>query len=109
MKQTLFDNTLLLQDRRKNDTGFRGGGMILSDIEKKRVWNDLARLQDTIKLVAYQKYTSGRLYKDLEKKLDEAKNCVFDIKRKLKAVEADMDEAEYLGLELTKRLMELEE
>jgi hypothetical protein len=82
--------------------------MIFSDNEKKRVWNDPVKLQDMIKLVAHQKYVSGRLYNDLMEKLEEATNAVNLLESKLRITRSEVDEAESLGLELTNRLMELE-
>jgi hypothetical protein len=81
---------------------------MLSDTEKKRAWNDLPYLRDMITLVARQKNMSMKLCKDLYEKLSEAKRSVYDIESRLKVAKAEEDEAESSGLELTKRLMELE-
>jgi hypothetical protein len=82
--------------------------VILSDIEKKRAWNDLPYLRDMITLVARQKNVSTRLCKDLNEKLDEAKNNVCVLESHLRVAKLEAVGAESLGVELTKRLMELE-
>jgi hypothetical protein len=83
--------------------------MILTDAEKKADWNDPERLKETIMMVAIQKNLAVKDEKRFREQRDEARRALADAEARMKIAEDRMNEVEALGLELTRRLMELEE
>jgi hypothetical protein len=83
--------------------------MILTDEEKKADWDDPKKLKETITMVAIQKNRAEKGEKHFREQRDEARRTLADAEARMKIAENKMNEAEQLGLELTRRLMELEE
>jgi hypothetical protein len=82
--------------------------MILTDAEKKAVWDNPKELQETITMVAIQKNRAEKEEKRFREQRNEARGMLGQAEAGMKIAEDRMNEAEALGLELTRRLMELE-
>jgi len=81
----------------------------MSDAEKKSVWNDREKLKDWITLVAVMKNRAEKRERQFREQKEEAGKQLDLAEARMKIAESEMAEAEALGLELTRRLMESEE
>jgi hypothetical protein len=83
--------------------------MISTYINKQAIWHDPKRLKEIITMVAIQKNQAIKDEKRFREQRDEARKMLQQAEAGMKIAESKMDEAETLGLELTRRLMELDD
>jgi ribonuclease HI len=83
--------------------------MISTYINKQNIWNDPDKLMETIKTVAVHRVNAEKQKKKYREQILEARKLLEDAETNIRIWESEMNEAESLGIELTRRLMKLEE